>query len=64
MATVIYHKELTQSEDTADWVAEGHIARVVDPYVGTILGHLDPESLGDHAHWTYWVPEVLSLIHI
>lgn len=62
---VLLSKSLTQAGDTADWIAEGHVEKILDPELGTILSNGDPISLGDHAHWTYWLPQDFpSDVHI
>lgn len=53
--TLIYERPLLTEKDIEDWVKEGNVLTSFDN--GLVLENGDPESLGDHAHWTYWIPE-------
>ncbi len=52
---IIYKNGLTQAKDIDGWVKEGKIKISFDE--GMILENGAEESLGDHAHWTYWLPQ-------
>ncbi|HJA90715.1 MAG TPA: YesU family protein [Candidatus Jeotgalibaca merdavium] len=52
---LIYKNNLSNEKDIEGWVQEGHIKYSFDD--GLILENGHPEELGDHAHWTMWLPE-------
>ncbi|AVM69325.1 DUF1961 domain-containing protein [Lachnospiraceae bacterium oral taxon 500] len=52
----IYFNSLCQKNAIQDWVAEGNIL-IEENEAGIILANGDDESLGDHAHWTIWLPQ-------
>lgn len=52
---LIYKNTLDQPSCIKGWVAEGKIKSSFSE--GLILENGLPEDLGDHAHWTYWLPE-------
>lgn len=56
MEKKIYMNSLANFADSEDWVAEGHIKKSVTE-LGTVLSNADSLEMGDHANWTYWLPE-------
>lgn len=52
---LIYENYLRSKEDVSDWIIEGEVLQSFDQ--GLILENAAPESLGDHAHFTMWLPE-------
>lgn len=52
---LIYENPLQDLEDVKDWISEGNVKIEFDN--GMVLSNGDPESMGDHAHWTYWLPQ-------
>lgn len=53
---LIYDNPLQQATDVRGWVAEGGINQSFQE--GLILASSKDASFGDHAHFTYWLPEV------
>lgn len=53
--TLIYQNPLTKESDISDWVKEGEIKTSFSE--GLILENGASSELGDHAHFTYWLPE-------
>lgn len=54
---LLYENPLTRPEHLADFVKEGNPAIAFDGD-GVILSNADPEELGDHAHWVFWLKRV------
>ncbi|MDE1547596.1 DUF1961 family protein [Jeotgalibaca caeni] len=52
---LIYENPLVKEADVTGWIKEGNVLYSFEE--GLVLENGDPESLGDNAHWTYWLPE-------
>lgn len=52
---LIYNNPLQSLKDVENWIKEGEVKISFED--GLVLENGAPESLGDHAHWTYWLPE-------
>jgi Domain of unknown function (DUF1961) len=57
-AAVLYRNPLAGAADVAGWVAEGPLSLNAHEGALELSGSLDDEEFGDHAHWTFWCPEV------
>ena len=51
---IIYRNSLDNEDAIKDWISEGAIKISFDE--GMILENGLSEDLGDHAHWTFWLP--------
>ena len=52
---LIYKNELKTPIDVKDWIKEGNINIQSDE--GVIFEGADDVSLGDKAHWNFWIPQ-------
>lgn len=54
MKKILYESRLSKIEDYNSWIPEGNVD-LIDSSEGIILSNGDSETLGDQAHWTFWL---------
>ncbi|KPG73769.1 DUF1961 family protein [Enterococcus sp. RIT-PI-f] len=53
---LLYERSLDDLSSVADWIEEGPMSKRIDR--GLIFENSDPASMGDHAHFTCWLPHL------